>query len=59
MTFPAATPKPFQVTSREENLLPQARETGPVVPEVQIQDATTVTREGPKAKPWAHFVAGG
>lgn len=59
MTFPAATPKPFQVTTREEHLLPQSRGTGLVVPEGQGPDATTVTREGPKAKPWAHFVAGG
>lgn len=59
MTFSTATPKPFQVTTREENLLPQARETGQVVPEGSGRDATAVTKDGPTVKPWAHFVAGG
>lgn len=59
MTFPAASPKPFQVTSREENLLPQARETGQVIPEGSGRDATAVTKDGSTVKPWAHFVAGG
>ncbi|KAK5062825.1 hypothetical protein LTR84_004900 [Exophiala bonariae] len=59
MTFSTATPKPFQVTTREENILPQARETGQVIPEGPGQDATAVTKDGPTVKPWAHFVAGG
>jgi hypothetical protein len=60
MTFPAPTSKRFQDTSREDNILPQARETGLVIPEGPSKNATTVTtKDEPVAKPWAHFVAGG
>lgn len=62
MTYPAAGPKPFpgsRPSSREENLIPQARETGPVVASGPSKDARTVTQDGPAVKPWAHFVAGG
>jgi hypothetical protein len=60
MVFSAAAPKPLQVkTKGEENLLPQPRETGQVVPEGQNGTTTAVTKDGPVVKPWAHFVAGG
>ena len=60
MIFPQATPKPFPGTTRgEESLLQQPRETGLVVPVGQDGNATTVTKDGPMVKPWAHFVAGG
>ncbi|OAP59087.1 hypothetical protein AYL99_06385 [Fonsecaea erecta] len=63
MTFPAATPEAFQGTStRGESaaLLLEPRETGQVVvPGGQNGHATAVTKDGPTAKPWAHFVAGG
>jgi hypothetical protein len=61
MIFPAATPKPFQGTTTrgEENLIPQPQETGQVVPVGHNGSTATVTEDGPKVKPWAHFVAGG
>jgi len=61
MVFFSASPKPFPgtTTSGEENLLPQPRETGKVVPVGQSSNATTVIKDELKAKPWAHFVAGG
>ncbi|KIW15422.1 hypothetical protein PV08_05468 [Exophiala spinifera] len=60
MTFSTATPKPFPGLQKgEQNLLPQAQETGQVVPTGHTDDATSVTKEKPVAKPWAHFVAGG
>ena len=61
MVFFSASPKPFPGTSTsgEENLLPQPRETGKVVPVGQSSNATTVMKDELKAKPWAHFVAGG
>lgn len=55
----SATPKPFLGTAREENLIPQSIETGQVVPVGNTGNATAVTKDGPKVKPWAHFVAGG
>lgn len=56
----SATPKPFLGTTRgEENLIPQSIETGQVVPVGNNGTATAVTKDGPKVKPWAHFVAGG
>lgn len=60
MTFSTVTPKPFPGTRKgEENLLPQAQEIGQVVPTGHDDDATSVTKGKPAAKPWAHFVAGG
>ena len=60
MTFPAAAPKTFQVPSRREgNLIPHPRQTGQVAPETLSGVASAVTQDGPVAKPWAHFVAGG
>ncbi|KAK5035186.1 Pyrimidine nucleotide transporter, mitochondrial [Exophiala sideris] len=60
MTFPTAPAKPFPGTTRgEENLLQQPRETGQVIPEGHNASATSVTKNEPVAKPWAHFVAGG
>ncbi|KAG9770777.1 hypothetical protein KCU88_g6557, partial [Aureobasidium melanogenum] len=61
MTFSSTNSKPFQVPTRgEETLLPQPRETGQVVPEGQPGNgSSSVTKDAPVAKPWAHFVAGG
>lgn len=59
MTFTTVTAKPFQDTSREEVLLQKSREAGQVVPLIQNNVASTVTKEGPVVKPWAHFFAGG
>ncbi|RVX71801.1 hypothetical protein B0A52_04200 [Exophiala mesophila] len=59
MTFTTATAKPFQDTSREEGLIQQSRETGQTVPIGQNNVPSTVKKEGPVVKPWAHFVAGG
>jgi len=61
MVLLPASPKPFpgSTTRGEENLLPQPRETGQVVPVGQNGNATAVTKDELKAKPWAHFVAGG
>jgi hypothetical protein len=58
MVFPAATPKPFPGTIREDNLIPQPQEAGQFVA-TGSNGTTAVTKDGPKAKPWAHFVAGG
>jgi solute carrier family 25, member 33/36 len=61
MTFSLApAQKPFQ-GGRGQELLTRPRETGQVTPDGQKENrnASSVTKEGPAVKPWAHFVAGG
>ena len=37
----------------------QSKETGELSPETQPHGQTIAKETGPRAKPWAHFIAGG
>lgn len=56
---PAYRPVAGSRSQLDENLVGQPRETGDVVPTTQIKYGRQMTKDEPKAKPWAHFVAGG
>jgi hypothetical protein len=64
MTFHSLSPgkSPLsgsQSPPAEEHFVPQSRETGEVLAGNSPQNARSVTKAEPVAKPWAHFVAGG
>lgn len=56
---PAIRPTAGSQSQLGENLVSQPRETGDVIPTSQINYGRQMTKDEPKAKPWAHFVAGG
>lgn len=61
-----STARNFQPLQTKEELpdvqgaaLTQSRETGDVIPNSSLENASVAKRAAPGAKPWAHFVAGG
>ncbi|KAF4548526.1 putative mitochondrial carrier protein 16 [Elsinoe fawcettii] len=49
----------FQQATRTPSPLPQSRETGEALPDVNQDGSLIAAKTGPTQKPWAHFVAGG